>query len=95
MKGKADIITTIIDKFESAANTHGLRDQGSNIFVLVDESHRSQYGLAHAKMRQVFPNACFIGFTGTPLLKSDKNTREEVRRVHPLPTLFDKHGHAA
>ncbi|MHB0960108.1 MAG: type I restriction endonuclease subunit R [Pirellulaceae bacterium] len=73
-QGKADIITTIIDKFEAAASTHDLRDEGSNVFVLVDESHRSQYGLAHAKMKQVFPNACYIGFTGTPLLKQEKST---------------------
>ncbi len=73
-QAKADIITTIIDKFEAAASTHDLRDEGCNVFVLVDESHRSQYGLAHAKMKQVFPNACYIGFTGTPLLKKDKST---------------------
>jgi type I restriction enzyme R subunit len=73
-QGKADIITTIIDKFESAASSHDLRDEESNVFVLVDESHRSQYGLAHAKMKQVFPNACYIGFTGTPLLKAEKST---------------------
>ncbi len=34
-QGKADIITTIIDKFEAAASTHDLRDEGSNVFVLV------------------------------------------------------------
>lgn len=73
-QGKADIITTIIDKFESAASAHELRDESNNVFVLVDESHRSQYGLAHAKMKQVFPNACYIGFTGTPLLKKEKST---------------------
>ena len=85
-QGKADIITTIIDKFESAATTHGLRDQGSNVFVLVDESHRSQYGLAHAKMRQVFPNACFIGFTGTPLLKDEKSTAQKFGGfIHSYP----------
>ena len=85
-QGKADIITTIIDKFETAANTHGLRDEGSNIFVLVDESHRSQYGLAHAKMRKVFPNACFIGFTGTPLLKKEKNTAAKFGGfIHTYP----------
>ena len=84
--GKADIITTIIDKFESAVNAHALRDRGSNIFVLVDESHRSQYGLAHAKMRQVFPNACFIGFTGTPLLKNDKSTAAKFGGfIHSYP----------
>ena len=45
-----------------------------NLFCLVDESHRGQYGPLHAKMRQVLPKACFIGFTGTPVLKKEKNT---------------------
>lgn len=85
-QGKADVITTIIDKFESAATAHKLRDAGSNVFVLVDESHRSQYGVAHAKMRQAFPNACFIGFTGTPLLKDDKNTAQKFGGfIHSYP----------
>ena len=85
-QGKADIITTIIDKFEAAASTHDLRDEGSNVFVLVDESHRSQYGLAHAKMKQVFPNACYIGFTGTPLLKKEKSTATKFGGfIHTYP----------
>ena len=43
--------------------------------MLVDESHRSQYGKTHAMMKTVFPNGCYIGFTGTPLLrKREKNT---------------------
>lgn len=71
---KASIITTIIDKFESASRKRKLSDASSNIFVLVDESHRSQYGVSHAKMQNVFPNACYIGFTGTPLLKKEKTT---------------------
>jgi type I restriction enzyme R subunit len=45
-----------------------------NLFVLVDESHRSQYGEANLRMRKTLPNACFIGFTGTPLMKAEKNT---------------------
>jgi len=72
---KADIITSVIDKFETAARD-GVRDASSDIFVLVDESHRSQYGTSHAKMKQVFKNACYIGFTGTPLLKKDKGTAD-------------------
>jgi type I restriction enzyme R subunit len=85
-QGKADIITTIIDKFESAASKHDLRDEGNNVFVLVDESHRSQYGLAHAKMKQVFPNACYIGFTGTPLLKKEKSTATKFGGfIHTYP----------
>ncbi len=71
---KASIITTIIDKFESASRKRKISDESSNIFVLVDESHRSQYGVSHAKMQNVFPNACYIGFTGTPLLKKEKTT---------------------
>lgn len=74
---KANIITTIIDKFESATKKKKIRDESTNIFVLVDESHRSQYGIAHAKMHNVFPNACYIGFTGTPLLKKEKSTAKK------------------
>jgi len=74
---KASIITTIIDKFESASRKRKISDESSNIFVLVDESHRSQYGVSHAKMQNVFPNACFIGFTGTPLLKKEKTTAKK------------------
>jgi len=72
--GKADIITTVIDKFDTVATRENVRDSDANVFVLVDESHRSQYGTTHAKMRQVFPKACYIGFTGTPLLKEEKST---------------------
>jgi type I restriction enzyme R subunit len=68
------IITTVIDKFDAAIGIKNFKNTGKNIFVLVDESHRSQYGELHTKMRKVLPNACFIGFTGTPLAKKDKST---------------------
>ena len=71
---KAQIITTIIDKFEAAVGKVGVRNDSPNIFVLVDESHRSQYGPRHAKMRKALPNACYIGFTGTPLMRKEKST---------------------
>ena len=74
---KARVITTIIDKFDSATKKHKVKDESCNIFVLVDESHRSQYGQSNAKMLTVFPNACYIGFTGTPLLKDEKNTAKQ------------------
>ena len=74
---KATIITTIIDKFEAGLRTKKLRSEERNIFVLVDESHRSQYGVANASMQWVFPNACYIGFTGTPLLKKEKSTAKK------------------
>lgn len=72
----ADIITTIVNKFETAAD-HQEPILSKDIFVLVDESHRTQYGKLHNKMRQIFPNASYLGFTGTPLMKSEKNTMQK------------------
>jgi type I restriction enzyme R subunit len=77
---KARIITTVIDKFELAVSKAGVQDENPDIFVLVDEGHRSQtgkfgqFGTLHANMRKALPNACFIAFTGTPLLKGERNT---------------------
>ena len=48
------------------------------IFVFVDECHRTQSGKLHRVMKAMMPNAVFIGFTGTPLLKQDKQTSFEV-----------------
>src|SRR5208282_639858 len=48
------------------------------VFVFVDECHRTQSGRLHRAMKAVMPNAVFIGFTGTPLLKKDKQTSLEV-----------------
>lgn len=72
-----EIITTIIDKFEIATKRASFKDTSQNIFVLVDESHRSQYGSAHANMKRIVPNASYIGFTGTPLMKSQKSTSKK------------------
>lgn len=67
-------ITCILDKFQTALKRRDFKDTSKNLFVLVDESHRGQYGSAHAKMKAMLPNASYIGFTGTPLLKSEKST---------------------
>jgi type I restriction enzyme R subunit len=48
------------------------------LFVFVDECHRTQSGKLHRTMKAMLPNAVFIGFTGTPLLKKDKKTSLEV-----------------
>jgi type I restriction enzyme R subunit len=48
------------------------------LFVFVDECHRTQSGRLHRVMEAILPNAVFIGFTGTPLLKKDKQTSLEV-----------------
>jgi type I restriction enzyme, R subunit len=73
-EGKAGVITAIINKFATVKGKYGVKDPNPNIFVLVDESHRTNYGTTAAQMRRVFPNACYIGFTGTPLLKEEKST---------------------
>jgi type I restriction enzyme R subunit len=54
------------------------------VFVFVDECHRTQSGKLHEVMKAMLPNAVFIGFTGTPLLKRDKKTTLEVfgRYIH-------------
>lgn len=70
--GRADVITSIINKFNTAERVE-TKITSRNVFVLVDESHRSNYGTLATKMRLVFPNACYIGFTGTPLMKNEKN----------------------
>lgn len=81
--GQIDVVTTVIDKFE-AAEREGVTDANPNIFVLVDEGHRTQYGSIHAKMRRVFTHACYLGFTGTPLLKREKSTLQKFGGlIHP------------
>ena len=76
MDDRARIITTVIDKFDLAVGKVGVRNEHPNIFVLVDESHRGHFGEMHAKMKLALPNACFIGFTGTPVMKKDRSTIE-------------------
>jgi type I restriction enzyme R subunit len=49
-----------------------------NLFVFVDEAHRTQSGKMHTAMKRLLPGAMFIGFTGTPLLKADKTTSIET-----------------
>ena len=72
LKDNVGIITTLIHKFDKGWISGKYVDSSANIFVLVDESHRTNFGTLAARMRQMLPNACFIGFTGTPLLKSEK-----------------------
>ncbi len=49
-----------------------------NMYVFVDECHRTQSGELHRAMKAILPNAVFIGFTGTPLLRSDKKRSIEI-----------------
>lgn len=70
---KSGIITTLIHKFDKAYAVKKYQDESPDIFILVDESHRTQFGSFSARMRQMFPHVCYLGFTGTPLLKKEKN----------------------
>ncbi len=73
LKNKVGIITTLIHKFDKGWTAEKYVDDSSDIYVLVDESHRTNFGSLAARMRQMLPNACYLGFTGTPLLKKEKN----------------------
>ena len=68
------VITTVINKFATAIKKIRQPLTDPNIFILIDEAHRSQYKELAIQMNRVLPNACKIAFTGTPLMKKDKNT---------------------
>ena len=74
LKNKKQIILSLIHKFSSARDTEHYVDNSTDIIVLVDESHRTQAGDMHAHMREMLPHACYIGFTGTPIMKSERNS---------------------
>ena len=68
------VVFTTIHKFTEA---HGEISPRANVIVMADEAHRSQYGFVEGGarwMRESLPNATFVGFTGTPLERDDKNT---------------------
>jgi type I restriction enzyme R subunit len=74
-RASGGVVFTTIHKF---AEAHGVISERSNVVVMADEAHRSQYGFVDGGarwMRKALPNATFVGFTGTPLLKGDKVTR--------------------
>lgn len=71
-EGKERIIFTTLQRFGSATRQKECKNTSDKIIVLIDEGHRSQSGENHERMRQALPNAAYIAFTGTPLLKDDK-----------------------
>ncbi len=68
------VITTLVHKFHSSKQYRDFVDLDPNIFVLIDEAHRTQGGEANLEMTKTMPNACVIGYTGTPLLKDSKES---------------------
>jgi type I restriction enzyme, R subunit len=70
-------VFTLIQKFRTApGETYPQLSDRSNIIVIADEAHRSQYDTFALNLRNALPNAAFIGFTGTPLLDGEERTRE-------------------
>jgi type I restriction enzyme R subunit len=78
-------VMTTVQKFQEAGGIstdgkrvmklrHPVLSEASNIFVLTDEAHRTQYGSLAANLRAALPNAVFFGFTGTPIDKKDRST---------------------
>ncbi|HBX53753.1 MAG: restriction endonuclease subunit R [Bacteroidetes bacterium RIFOXYA12_FULL_35_11] len=75
LESKSDaVVTTIINKFVAAMKKISKPLESHDIFVLVDEGHRTQHGTFNIEMQKTLPNACFIAMTGTPLFKKDKST---------------------
>lgn len=69
---KIRVITTVVNKFETVVKS-GISVDALNTFILVDEGHRTQYGEINRRMQEVFKGAIYISFTGTPIMKRDRN----------------------
>lgn len=75
------VITTVVNKFEIAISQN-FKNEDKNIFLLIDEGHRTHYGKLNTYMRKVLPNAAKIAFTGTPLIKDRK--KSTYKKFGPL-----------
>lgn len=67
------VITTVINKFEAVVRL-GIEIDAENTFIIIDEAHRTQYGAINKKMQMIFKGAIYISFTGTPIMRKDRNT---------------------
>lgn len=79
LAGNERYVFTLIQKFSTAEREPmPVLSDRSDIIVMTDEAHRSQYDQLAANMRVALPNAAFIGFTGTPLIKGEQSRTREV-----------------
>ena len=81
-QGSERILFTIINKFNTASRQPDCYNPSDKLIVLIDEGHRSQGGENHERMRKTLPNAAYIAFTGTPLLKDDKTSNKFGPIIH-------------
>jgi len=78
LQGNERYIFTLIQKFRNEpGQPYPMLSDRSDVIVITDEAHRSQYDIFALNMRNALPHAGFIGFTGTPLLNDDKHTLAE------------------
>lgn len=83
------VITALVNKFEAAIK-QDYHNESSNLFLLIDEGHRTQYGLLNIYMNRVLPNAVKVAFTGTPLLKKAKKKGKLV--IQSAKNTYEKFG---
>ena len=83
------VITALVNKFEAAVKQEYCNDS-KNIFVFIDEGHRTQYGKLNIYMNRVLPNAVKIAFTGTPLMQ--KKPKENKHDIVPARDTYEKFG---
>ena len=83
------VITSLVNKFEAAVK-QGYCNQDSNIYLFIDEGHRTQYGSLNRQMNKVLPNAAKIAFTGTPLIKNPK--KGDKRNIENSKNTYEKFG---
>jgi len=83
------VITALIHKFDAAREQRDFVDDDPNIFVLIDEAHRTQGGAANAELNLVLPRACQIAFTGTPLMSGEKKSAQKFGGIIDAYTISE------
>lgn len=83
------VITALVNKFETAVKQECC-NPSENIFLFIDEGHRTQYGKLNIYMTRVLPNAVKIAFTGTPLMQ--KQPQDKSRKILPAKDTYEKFG---
>lgn len=83
------VVTALVNKFETAVKLEYC-NPSENIFLFIDEGHRTQYGRLNIYMNRVLPNAAKIAFTGTPLMQ--KQPQDKSRKILPAKDTYEKFG---
>ena len=83
------VITSLIHKFEASRAMRDFVDDDPNVFILIDEAHRSQAGKANIELNLILPKACQIGFTGTPLMKREKSSERKFGGIIDAYTISE------